>query len=87
MGLSDFFKSKPSKISKSSFDYVARDIGHQLKLLREQSIFGSVTGLASEYANIEGIVSHLEADSEIDHALKAYQIWEPSKRHTTWQRI
>lgn len=46
----------------------------ELKLVREQFVFGGVTALKSEGAQVSGISPMLEDGSELDSALKGYQL-------------
>ena len=74
MGIMDFFRSKQIIIDRNKFSIIIEKIGRELESIREEFVFGAVSGLKSEGANVNGIQRNLEKGSELDSALKAFQL-------------
>ncbi|MDZ4184559.1 MAG: hypothetical protein U1D97_06225 [Desulfuromonadales bacterium] len=74
MGIfSGLFGAKP-KVDRRSFVALVPRLTSELQLIREQFLFGGVTGLRSEGAHVVGISTLLEQGSELDAALKGFQL-------------
>ena len=74
MGILDGLFGKKSQVTKAFFAFVVPRLISELELLREQFVFGCVTALKSEGAPVAGIPPLLEKGSELDAALKGFQL-------------
>lgn len=73
MGIFDFF-SKNAKIDHSRIPSVVQQLDRELEAIREQFVFGGLSTLKSEGISIPGPATVLEAGSELDSVLRAFQL-------------
>lgn len=74
MGLfSALFGGRP-QVDRAGLESLAPRLISELKLIREQFVFGGVTALKSEGAQVSGISPMLQDGSELDSALKGFQL-------------
>src|SRR4030042_6014449 len=74
MGILDSVFGKRPQVDQSSFSVVIPRLVSELEAIREQFVFGGVTALKSEGAPVAGISPMLEKGSELDSALKGFQL-------------
>jgi len=74
MGIFDLFYSKNPILNIASFPHIVEKLSIELEAIREQFVFGGISGLKSEGAPVKNISPLLEKGSELDSALKAYQL-------------
>jgi hypothetical protein len=74
MGILDLLFGKRPEVSSSNFPVLIPKLSLELEVIREQFLFGWVTALKGEDAPISGISPILQKGSELDAALKAYQL-------------
>ncbi len=74
MGILDGRFGKKPQVNKAAFPAVVPRLVSKLKLEREQFLFGGVTALKSEGAPVAGISPILDSGSELDAALKGFQL-------------
>jgi hypothetical protein len=74
MGIfSALFGASP-RVDRASLELLLPRLVSELKLVREQFVFGGVTALKSEGAQVSGISPMLQDGSELDSALKGFQL-------------
>ncbi|MBW1741705.1 MAG: hypothetical protein JRJ42_11355 [Deltaproteobacteria bacterium] len=61
-------------MKNTSFPIIVEKLAAELEAMREQFVFGAVSGLKSEGAPVSNISPILEKGSELDSALKAFQL-------------
>ena len=74
MDILDYFFSRQIRIHHSDFPVLISKLVLELEVMREQFLFGTVSGLKGENAPLSGISSILIKGCELDSALKAYQL-------------
>ena len=74
MGIFDLFRSKTPSLNHTSFPIIVEKLATELEAAREQFVFAGVSGLKSEGAPVTNISPMLEKGSELDSALKAFQL-------------
>ena len=74
MGILDGRFGKKPQVNKAAFATVVPRLVSELELEREQFVFGGVTALKSEGAPIADISPMLDRGSELDAALKGFQL-------------
>lgn len=74
MGIFDLFHSKRPTLNNTSFPTIVEKLSTELEAIREQFVFGGVSGLKSEGAPVRNISPMLEKGSELDSVLKAFQL-------------
>jgi hypothetical protein len=74
MGILDGLFGKRPRVDRAAFQTVVPRLVSELELVRKQFVFGSVTALESEGAPIAGISPMLDKGSELDAALKGFQL-------------
>ena len=74
MGIFGGLFGKKQQLSKAAFAFVVPRLISDLELLREQFLFACVTALKSEGAPVAGISPILQRGSELDAALKGFQL-------------
>jgi len=74
MGILNFFRPKNPILNNASFPDIIAKLSVELEAIREQFVFGGISGLKSEGAPVKDISPMLEKGSELDSALKAFQL-------------
>ncbi|MDP3919345.1 MAG: hypothetical protein Q8R76_00855 [Candidatus Omnitrophota bacterium] len=74
MGIFDLFRPKNPILNSASFPHIVEKLTVELEAIREQFVFGGISGLKSEGAPVKDISPLLEKGSELDSALKAFQL-------------
>lgn len=74
MGILNLFFQKNPTINKTSFPGIVGKLTIELEAIREQFVFGGISGLKSEGAPVNDISPILEKGSVLDSALKGYQL-------------
>ena len=65
MGIFDLFRSKRPTLNNTSFPTIVEKLATELEAIREQFVFGGVSGLKSEGAPVRNISPILEKGSGI----------------------
>ena len=74
MSLSSWFRSSKRTVSAASLPPLLEKLHRELHALREQFLFGAISGLKSEGVELVGVSPMLEDGSELDSALKGFQL-------------
>ena len=74
MSFLGLFSRKRRRVSRADFPVMVEKLARELEALREQFVFGGVSGLKSEGADVSGIPSVLEYGTELDSALQGFQL-------------
>lgn len=73
MGIFNFFKPKVQK-SAADAALIVPKMDREFRALREQFLFGSISGMKSEGAHLPELSPLLQDGSELDSALKGFQL-------------
>lgn len=74
MGILDLFRSNSPTLNRARFPLVVEKLAAELESIREQFVFGGISGLKSEGAPVTHISPMLERGTALDSALKAFQL-------------
>ncbi len=74
MGILDFIRQKRIILDPSIFPNIVEKLALKLETIREEFVFGGISGLKGEGASTTNISPTLESGSELDSALKGFQL-------------